>query len=431
MSTPQNTPSLSLADCISSDSPIPLADRISGPADSSDDTSIRSGSPAPSQQTFGTTISRQPSPIPIALPADFPDFNTPDSPVSEPLTADLPGGVHMMGYERYNSYNPNHYKYAPDILMPDGVTQKKLHYVAFHINTYTHRHTVVGCRNRAGDPLGDYGEDLYAAPNWDPMPNTVDNNDLTLLTPTHPDTQAVDIATSALKDPGVTADIDRYRVLWDTKGALEQREQDLKQAWNQWRDHHNNVQHRLVAAQTHSRLHPYLQGQAYVANIRDNTDLAVSAGIPIADVLHHRVSTPPYTLPFPQLHEDERAGIDRWAQSGGAQSHVSTTIQQPHPSTAIRLTCSRCKIPGVNHRRNNCPLWDLCSHCDTSGHQAYKCAYPHSLCYRYNKCYISSAHQNFGQNGCPWHASKGVQDPRWTTGEWDAYGEGSAGGGSN
>ncbi|KAH8976830.1 hypothetical protein EDB86DRAFT_2839035 [Lactarius hatsudake] len=219
MSTPQNTPSL--ADHISSDSPIPLADHISGPADSSDDTSIHSGSPAPSQQTFSTTISCQPSPIPIALPANFPDFNAPDSPVSEPIMADLPEGVHMMGYECYNSYNPNHHKYAPVILMPDGVMQKKPHYVAFCINTYTHHHTIVGCCDHAGDPLGDHGEDLYAAPNWDPMPNLVDDNDLTLFTPTHPDAQAVDIATSALKDPGVTANIDRYRVLWDVKGALE------------------------------------------------------------------------------------------------------------------------------------------------------------------------------------------------------------------
>ncbi|KAH9031577.1 hypothetical protein EDB84DRAFT_1438872 [Lactarius hengduanensis] len=387
MSSPQSTQRLSLADRISSPQThsIPLADRI---------TSI---SPPDSP-----TLTEPAGDLPILRPEDFPDFNAP-SPGSEPITADLPGGIHLHGYERYNPYNATHHRYRVAIPIQPGVT-KDPHYIAFRINTFTHRHITVGRREGATEPLGDYAEDLVAAPYWDPMPNT-----------TSP--------TEVLRDPGVVADIDRYRVLWSEKEELQRRERELTDAWDQWRDTSGGVTKRLTMAKARSRLHPYLMGQAHVTTVRNNNDIAISSGIPISDVIHHRVPTPPYALPYPQLHDGERPSVTRWIRTMGQQSHVS---EQPTPTPqrpASRIKCTKCKIPNVNHIIRDCPLWDACRYCEVQGHKSYNCAYPHTLCARHPKCYVPHSHTNHGGTGsCPWHKEvwAASSSREWTTGEWDA-----------
>jgi len=63
--------------------------------------------------------------------------------------------------------------------------------------------------------------DLVATPFWDPLPNTIDDRDLNPFTPSYPDAQAIDITAAGLADPGVIANIDRYRVLWSEKEELQ------------------------------------------------------------------------------------------------------------------------------------------------------------------------------------------------------------------
>jgi len=149
--------------------------------------------------------------------------------------------------EHYDPYNATHVQYKVDIPMLGGGV-KKPHYIQFNINEYSHHHTIKAKRVNADDLFGDYGTDLVATPFWDPLPNTTDNNDLNPFTPSYPDTQAIDIAAAGLVDPGVIADIDRYRVLWSEKEELQKREHNLRMAWDQWRDKNHSVQHRLQAA---------------------------------------------------------------------------------------------------------------------------------------------------------------------------------------
>ncbi len=218
-------------------------------------------------------------------PADDPHFNTP-SPVSIPeikvLHPELPV---PLGYQCYSPYNATHVQYRVDIPMPGG-GMKKPHYIQFNINEYSHRHTIKVKRVNANDPLGNYGTDLIATPFWDPLPDTTNNNDLNPFTPSYPDAQAIDIAATGLADLGIIMDIDRYCVLWSEKEELQRQEHDLRMAWDQWRDKNHSVQHCLQAAQTHSHLHPYLQGQVHAPHIHNNVDTAISSGIPIADILH-------------------------------------------------------------------------------------------------------------------------------------------------
>src|SRR6266702_5639864 len=123
---------------------------------------------------------------PLPDPADDPHFNTP-SPMSIPeievLHPELPI---PLGYQRYDPYNATHDRYKVDIPMPGGGV-KKPHYIQFNINEYSHRHTIKAKRVNADDPFGDYGTDLIAAPFWDPLPNTTDDNDLNPFTPPYPD----------------------------------------------------------------------------------------------------------------------------------------------------------------------------------------------------------------------------------------------------
>ncbi|KAH9019492.1 hypothetical protein EDB84DRAFT_1442091 [Lactarius hengduanensis] len=231
MSSPQPSLRLSLADRISSPQ-IPsmsLEDRISSISPPT--------SPPPDTAPTGT---------PILRPEDFPNFNAP-SPGSEPILADLPGGVYLHGYERYDPYNATHHRYRVPVMILDGTT-KDPHYIAFRVNTFTHRHIVTGRREGATEPLGDFAEDLVAAPCWDPMPNTVDDTHLTLFAPSHPDAQAVDITNGGLRDPGVIADVDRYRVLWSEKEELQHRERELTDAWDQWHAASSSVERRLTMA---------------------------------------------------------------------------------------------------------------------------------------------------------------------------------------
>jgi len=123
---------------------------------------------------------------PLPNPADNPHFNSP-LPVSIPeievLHPELPI---PLGYQCYDPYNATHVQYRVDIPMPGG-GMKKPHYIQFNINEYSHHHTIKAKRVNADDPFGDYGTDLVAAPFWDPLPNTINDDDLNPLTPSYPD----------------------------------------------------------------------------------------------------------------------------------------------------------------------------------------------------------------------------------------------------
>ena len=187
------------------------------------------GTPIPSHYSFNMADSQPASPdlanllgnqSPSPNPANDPHFNT-LSPVSIPeievLHPELPI---PLGYQCYDLYNTTHAQCCIDISMRGGGV-KKPHYIQFNINEYSHCHTIKAKRVNANDPLGDYGMDLVATPFWDPLPNTIDDRDLNPFTPSYPDAQAIDITAAGLADPGVIANIDRYRVLWSEKEELQ------------------------------------------------------------------------------------------------------------------------------------------------------------------------------------------------------------------
>ncbi len=309
--------------------------------------------------------------------------------------------------------------------MPGGGV-KKPHYIQFNINEYSHRHTIKAKRVNTDNPFRDYGTDLVAAPFWDPLPNTTDDNNLNPFTPSYPDAQAIDIAAAGLADPGVIADIDRYRILWSEKEELQKREHDLRMAWDQWRDKNHSVQHHLQAVRTRSRLHPYLWGQAYTPHIRNNIDTAVSSGIPIADVLHGQVADPPYCLPMPWLHDEERPGVSCWVMSMGRQSHVSERPEVQRLSPPTRIKCTKCQLPDANHITKHCPLWRVCHYCGLVGHQGFNCWFPHTGCQNTVGCVVPRTHKNYAVDAdCPWHQTPNhthqcKYKEEWTSGEWDA-----------
>src|SRR6266702_345098 len=173
------------------------------------------GTPIASHYSFDMADSRAMSPDLVYLlgnqpllpdPADNPHFNTP-LPMSIPEIKVLHPKLPVpLGYQRYDPYSTTHVRYRVDIPMLGG-GMKKPHYIQFNINKYSHRHTIKATRVNVNNLYGDYGTDLVAAPFWDPLPNTTDNDDLNPFTPSYPDAQAIDITAAGLADPGVIADI--------------------------------------------------------------------------------------------------------------------------------------------------------------------------------------------------------------------------------
>ena len=175
-----------------------------------------------------------------------------------------------------------------------------------------------------------------------------------------------------------------------------------------WRSSHSEVRRRLYAAKARSHLHPYLQGQAHVSSPRNNVDVAISAGIPISDVIHGKVDNAPYRLEMPWLHGEEKPGVSRWIQSGGQESHVSQKPTVKKPFRPIKkpapLKCLTCKLPNVNHTTANCPMLKTCEYCKQDGHYSSDCAYPHSRCYTHTHCVVPYHHPHYDNTaGCSWH----------------------------
>ena len=104
---------------------------------------------------------------------------------------------------------------------------KNPHFIEFDINPYTHRHTIHERREEEAQP---YGQDLVAIPFWDPLLSVTNDEDLSPFHPMNPDHRAINIAITGLGDPGVTADIDRFRALCLEEELLKRQEHEIKQA---------------------------------------------------------------------------------------------------------------------------------------------------------------------------------------------------------
>jgi len=209
------------------------------------------------------------------------------------------------------------------------------------------------------------------------------------------------------------------------------REESLRTAWRQWRINATSVRNRLVCAQVHTRVHPYLRGEAYIPSPQNRVQELVSGGAPIAEVLggfregtHLQI-----WFPRPFLHEDSRNAIMQWAVSNDHPPPAlprPTAPATPYPIAPSCIRCLKCNLPDVIHSTDNCPLWKKCTYCGTHGHHGSACGYPHTLCLNYTRCQVQSMHRAFkAHGGCKWHRHRGgyfsVQGNASHNGDYDYY----------
>src|SRR6202790_1080776 len=158
----------------------------------------------------------------------------------------------------------------------------------------------------------------------------------------------------AIKDPGVKADVDRFRGLEEEHQELLQREQSLHVARSDWRSKSAEVKGRLISSQARTRVWPYLRGQANFPSPRTRTEELASGGIPIAEALgglSYDGSIHPLYFPHPFLHEDARTRILHWAESSVTSSSSFPSLPiihptpTPYPIAASRIKCNKCQLP--------------------------------------------------------------------------------------
>src|SRR6202167_1221843 len=371
-------------------------------------------SPVPSHYSFAMSpsepaASAPPLPIPPRYtPAPSPEGT--DTSIIHPEEEDAWGEEIPEGFVRYDPFDANHKQYHCDIPANDG-TRLRPHYIRFTFDQEGSRHYVV-CRRVGGD---DFGKELLAAPFMGPSPLIPDNTDLSILDSVHIDRRATEIGLLALGDKGIKADVLRYRVLSNEHRELQQRADDLHAAWNDWSRRNNDVKGRLVKAQVRTRLHPYLQGDAYYPSPRTNFQNLVADGTPIRDTLAHHEGhrIPHFAFPMPWLMDDPQPGTTRWRMDQGrnpldsgyvSRTPARTTPAPTTPTPPSALTCNKCKLPNVTHKIRNCPLWKVCHWCKKTGHKSNSCPHPPSRCGTRDICLVPTSHTHFyTEGGCDWH----------------------------
>jgi hypothetical protein len=320
------------------------------------------------------------------------------------------------GYKCYDETNPIHVQYGFDIPLEDR-THKPPHFICFQFNTNNQlhhypSHTITVTRK--GVTGLDYGEPLVTKlPPYHPLPKPlVDDQDLIILAAVNADSQAIDIAMTALDDSGLSADVDHLRRLVESCTDLQQQAQVLERKQRNLRSHDTEVTARLISTRARSCLHPYLQGSAIIHNSCNQAQCTASSGVPLADVLNDVIPMPPSWNESPHLFNDSRStDISQWvrfAKRGTVQCHPT-----PPPPNKVKTTLIgnyapyRCTLCGpTSHPPFKCPR---CMYCGKVGHHHQSCWYPHTHCYLSTTCIVPEVHQ-YGktQQPCPYSYKHGV-----------------------
>ena len=272
------------------------------------------------------------------------------------------------GYAVYDPTNFNHTRYTQKIHLYKGEfpdVPVYPHYVKFEHHYDDNQHYAYGIRDDADPPEVAYGWPIEAAPFIGPnLPtNGVDNEALGVFDASYDDSIKVDIAVYALKDYGVTADVDRYRGHMLDYDDLLARKRQLDKELIGWRSKYQPIRNRLVSAQARNRIHPYLHGLAPIP----------------APPLYGYEKNPDPTVPH-FLTMEEAIELD--ARSG---------VEEPHR-------------PWYHDSHDRRHVWGSsfprCTYCQAREHTYANCPTPHARCHTTISCIIPTHHRRFGPN-CP------------------------------
>jgi len=291
------------------------------------------------------SLSSTPSPIP----------NVPQ------LTKQLDDPNHPgVGWSEYNCGDTQQY---PLVFLNEYRQDEIVQYITFRqVGVDTH---IVGvCK--WGDPK--YSIPLHACTY--PSPNFnhpgVKDYDLNIFHPSSTSQLLINNAIIDLKDPGVVADVYRYRAHQSELEAVKRQRVKLDRREESAQSKLNMVERHLTHAAVHIRLTPHLN------RIRP----------PSTNAIHIPCIFAAQGPPNVKEGEDSlecRAVLGKWRWGGKPKFPYCLKCNESHP----------------NHVKEECPLWKTCRWCLSTQHAHDDCSTPHEQC-NAKFCAIPTTHPHFG-----------------------------------
>ena len=291
--------------------------------------------------------------------------------LAPPLTSDLQDPDHPgEGWIRYDGTQPHLY---PIVFLNEEGFAETAKYISYRsINEDTH---LVGVR-RKGDR--EYSTPLHArafpSPNFNRL--GVKDTDLNIFHPSSTRRLLVDNALIDLKEPGVIADVHRYRAYQTELDNTKRRRVELDNAQDKLEGKLLTVERYLAHAAVRTRLVPHL--------------------------IKTRPPSPPTIFPSPRLHVP-RIFAGQGPPDGEDEDTDTCTVLgkrlRRRPQQPVFPYCLKCNESGPDHPEDLCPLRKTCRWCMSTQHAHADCPSPHLTC-ELKRCVVTYDHANYG-SGCP------------------------------
>ena len=321
------------------------------------DNSIQSDKPVHPATCYNPTISLSTS------PSSSPVQTTP------PLSTELEDPTHPgVGWALFDTSNTGHY---PLIFLNKQDQPEVAKYICFRtVDKETH---LVGTQGK--------GEAKYATPLYAkayPSPNFnhcgVKDTDLNIFHPAHTSCLLVDTALVSLRDPGVLANVHRFRAYHNSLTSVKRQclELDKQENWAEAKLH--TVEWHLTSSAIWTHLQQHLLATC-------------PPSPPTATLLPTHDQCIPCIFAAQGL-PDIKPGEDN------LEGHT-VLGKRCHGVKPKFPYCLRCSTDKPRHMVEECPLWKTCQWCLSTQHAHNKCPSPHNSC-ESNCCLIYFRHPNFG-----------------------------------
>ncbi|KAH9027144.1 hypothetical protein EDB85DRAFT_1893075 [Lactarius pseudohatsudake] len=233
------------------------------------------------------------------------------------------------------------------------------------------RPTVLGSEGR-GRPA--YSSGLYANPQ--PIKDrTSDDDSLELYDAQHASRHDIDLAFARLSDPGVCADVIRFRKSAQRKEQLLGRMHNLERQWGDWAGKARSLDRRLKAANIPSRIEQFLPEPLPA--------MLTKVALNYADRLGARITA----------HADEDDGPAAMPVPLPPAVIPPPAPQPPAPSRAAEQP----RLAGEEQVYQNPP----CVYCTTTEHLSFECRTPHERCIIMARCIVPITHVH-RRTFCAW-----------------------------
>jgi hypothetical protein len=306
----------------------------------------------------------QESPIPQQVPLTLRNPGatsfkalTSDNPIDVAFDRDHPGD----GWQKYDASNTRMY---PLVFVNEQGLAEAATYISLQAKGDETR--LLGTRKKNATV---YSMPLHARPF--PSPNFTrpgpKDTDHSIFHPSHTALERVDDAVVDLGDPGVIADVHRYRSYVNQLEGFKRRRTEIENDKRRIEGKLLDVESRLTHAAIRTRLLPYL----YKA----------------------RSTTPP-AMPIPSIRAAQGPPDDNEDMDTDVTVTRGPVLGKRRRGKPPFPYCLKCNEEEPDHCRDECPLWKTCRWCFSTQHTHNDCEDPHHQCTT-RRCIVPTWHPHF------------------------------------